>query len=324
MKKRVISLLLIITLIFSAAMLAACGGTNPDGNNKTINSKFIDVFIFMGQSNMAGRGEAAESIPCGEGHGFEFRAVSDPSKLYPVAEPFGAYENNANLSDITGGDPKKTGGLTSAFCEAYYESAGVPILAISCSIGHSTSAQWANDTEYAYLAEAKSRLQNALYYMDSQDEYTVRHINMVWLLGETEASSYSTAVAEAYKTNLQKIISEMKDIGVQKCFLLTIGSYISNTSTQTKYKNMAQTQIDFCQSSGDAVLVSKKLMKTPEPLMHLNNHFHQGGYNVAGYDAGTNAANYLKTNEAPVCTDYVSGEEKTLAEKYGINLTYKT
>ena len=58
----------------------------------------MDVAIFMGQSNMAGRGEAIDSVVAEQGHGYEFRAVADPSKLYDVVEPFGATENNEALS----------------------------------------------------------------------------------------------------------------------------------------------------------------------------------------------------------------------------------
>ena len=55
---------------------------------KTINQ--ADLFIFMGQSNMAGRGDLPETISCIPEAGFEFRAISDPSRLYPVEEPFGS------------------------------------------------------------------------------------------------------------------------------------------------------------------------------------------------------------------------------------------
>ena len=48
---------------------------------------------------MAGRGIACTQFPEGapdliSGAGAEFRAISDPTRLYPIAEPFGALENN--------------------------------------------------------------------------------------------------------------------------------------------------------------------------------------------------------------------------------------
>ena len=50
-----------------------------------------DLFLFMGQSNMAGRGVTCSRFPqsapaCLPGAGWEFRAVSDPNRLYPAAE----------------------------------------------------------------------------------------------------------------------------------------------------------------------------------------------------------------------------------------------
>ena len=52
-----------------------------------------DLIMFMGQSNMAGRGEAAKAPVCLEEAGAEYRAVTAPDCLCPVREPFGADEN---------------------------------------------------------------------------------------------------------------------------------------------------------------------------------------------------------------------------------------
>ena len=56
--------------------------------------KQIDLFMFMGQSNMAGRGISSQEWPetppvLMPGAGYEFRAISDPTRLYPIVEPFG-------------------------------------------------------------------------------------------------------------------------------------------------------------------------------------------------------------------------------------------
>lgn len=320
MKKKFIAIILMILSLSAAVTFFACDTTtsNEDVTNP------IDLFVFMGQSNMGGRGEAAETVPCGSGHGYEFRAVTDPTKLYPVAEPFGEKENNSGINDnqSSGLAPKKTGGLTSAFCEAYFESTGVPVLAVSASQGGTASDRWIPYESDSLVTEAQNRLFAALSYMDTQSEFTVRHINMVWLQGESDAGKNISE--EKYAENLTSIINVMKAAGVEKCFVITIGSYINNPANQVKYRAMAENQIRYCENNNDAVLASKKLMDMPEPLMHLNNHFHQGAYNVTGYDAGKNAASYLTTGVAPVCTNYVLGEEITLARKYGVSLTYHT
>ena len=48
-----------------------------------------DLILFAGQSNMAGRGEAEAAQPCPPSVGMEYRAVTAPDRLVPIAEPVG-------------------------------------------------------------------------------------------------------------------------------------------------------------------------------------------------------------------------------------------
>ena len=54
----------------------------------------IHLIMFMGQSNMAGRGTAEQAPAVQDGTGYEYRAVTAPDRLFPLAEPFGKDENN--------------------------------------------------------------------------------------------------------------------------------------------------------------------------------------------------------------------------------------
>ncbi len=54
----------------------------------------VDLIMFMGQSNMAGRGRAQEAPAVRPGTGYEFRAVTSPDRLYPLTEPFGKDEDD--------------------------------------------------------------------------------------------------------------------------------------------------------------------------------------------------------------------------------------
>ena len=79
------------------------------------NSKTVDLFLFMGQSNMAGRGIVSEkwaqpAPQIMEGAGYEYRAISAPDKLYPLTEPFGRQEN---AEDGINDGNMKTGSLLS-------------------------------------------------------------------------------------------------------------------------------------------------------------------------------------------------------------------
>ena len=97
------------------------------------NSKTVDLFLFMGQSNMAGRGIVSEkwaqpAPQIMEGAGYEYRAISAPDKLYPLTEPFGRQEN---AEDGINDGNMKTGSLVTAFVNACYQKTGVPIVGVS-------------------------------------------------------------------------------------------------------------------------------------------------------------------------------------------------
>lgn len=88
----------------------------------------VDLVLFAGQSNMAGRGCAAEAAPCPEEAGWEYRAVSAPDALYPIGEPFGRHENVPGALDD---GEKKTGSMVSAFAAAYYRLSGRRLVCVS-------------------------------------------------------------------------------------------------------------------------------------------------------------------------------------------------
>ena len=117
----------------------------------------VDLFLFAGQSNMAGRG-----IPCRRypetapavlpGVGWEYRSVSAPGQLFPITEPFGINENSADgISENL-----KTGSMVSAFVNAYYAETHVPVVGVSASKGGSVIAEWQPGTPY--LTDALNRL----------------------------------------------------------------------------------------------------------------------------------------------------------------------
>ena len=297
----------LIALLATFCLVACVGGNSGSASSgEETDENYVDVFMFMGQSNMGGRGTASESIVCGAGHGFEFKAVTDPTALYPLEEPFGALENNEGISDMSGRDPKKTGGLVSAFCEAYYQETGIPVVGVSASQGGTNSTEWQPGN--GLLEEAQRRLQLCLDYMCSQDEYVVRHIEMVWLQGESDAGAQ--VPYETYSANMQNVVNGMKAIGVEHCFLIQIGDYMESVREDyfERYRVFQTLQAEMCENLEDFTLVSIKLSGMPESMMHLNNHFRQPAYNIVGNDAGKNTAYYMQTGNAPVCAPYVNGE----------------
>ena len=105
----------------------------------------IDLVLFIGQSNMAGRGIVSTQWPQEapkliEGAAWEYRAITTPDRLMPLEEPFGVDENKADgINDVFADQKKaKTGSLVTAFCNAYYEETGRVIVGVSASKGGST------------------------------------------------------------------------------------------------------------------------------------------------------------------------------------------
>ena len=124
-----------------------------------------DLFLFIGQSNIAGRGVSSPRWPEGApeltpGAGFEYRSVSAPEQLFPIQEPFGAAENDPNGIFEPG---MKTGSLVTAFVNAYYAQTHTPIIGVSASKGGSAISAWQGQNDY--LSDAFARLQRAQCYM---------------------------------------------------------------------------------------------------------------------------------------------------------------
>lgn len=243
----------------------------------------VDLVIFMGQSNMAGRGDVSKAPLVPKGYGYEFRAVSDPSKLYDISEPFGISENN--ILGIY--EPNmKTGSLVSAFIIAYYESIQIPIVGISASKGGSSINQW--KTKGNYLNDAIIRIKHAEKYL-TNNEYKIRKKFMVWCQGETDGDNNMSYVE--YKQKLKIMMETMFDNGIEKSFMICIGN---NRDDEMKYSNIIKAQIDLCKENKKVILASTKFAEMAKRgLMKDSFHYKQSAYNEVGTDAGKNVALHI-------------------------------
>lgn len=261
------------------------GNINAQAENKT-----VDLVIFMGQSNMAGRGVAAQAPTVQAGHGYEFRAVSDPTKLYPITEPFGVNENRGVISETT-----KTGSLVSAFAESYYSYTGVPIVGVSASRGGQKIEFWATNGDA--LNETIARYNAAKTYLTANG-YTVRHQYMVWLQGETDGAQGTAAAT--YKSKLITLFGEMKKQGVEKAMVIRIGD---RQASETQHDAIIQAQTELCREHDDFVMISGKLAGVAAADMKDSAHYTQATYNEVGADAGKNMAYYVGTGMEPYFFD---------------------
>ena len=277
-----------------------------DGISTLFNDKVVDLVMFMGQSNMAGRGVASESIVCQKGHGYEFRAISDPTKLYDIVEPFGKNENNTG-SGVN--ENSKTGSLVSAFCEKYYEITNIPIVAVSCSKGGTSMEFWSADGKAT--ADAINRYNIAKSWLVSNN-YTIRHSYMVWLQGESDGGLGVTT--EEYMVQFKALIEKMVENGIEKCFVIRVGNALTNPTRHTK---IIKAQTLLCKTYENAIMINTTMDKMGEDgLMKDEYHLTQAGYNIVGTDAAINMAFYVNNQKEPYMIDR---ENNTIYFPYNIN-----
>lgn len=252
----------------------------------------VDLIMFMGQSNMAGRGTASEAPAVPPGTAFEFRAISGPTKLYPLTEPFGVYENNeaSGVSETT-----KTGSMVSSFALEYTKLTNRVIVGVSCSKGGTSINQW--QPNGAFLNDAISRYTTARNWLTSNG-YTIKNQFMVWCQGETDGDRGMSK--EEYTSKLKQMIDAMVTAGLDRCYIVRIGNHRDDAAI---YGEIMSAQTELCKTYPSAVLVSTKFAGMASAgLMKDEFHYTQTGYNLTGADAGINTA------------VHVSGKGKTSLE----------
>ncbi len=238
---------------------------------------------------MAGRGESCERFPDPapsliEGAGYEYRAVTKPDSLTPIQEPFGQNENRAG--GIDDGD-KKTGSMVTAFVNAYYQCTGVPIVGISASKGGSSILQWQPDQEY--FADVKERLSSCQQYL-KKEGVSIQHTCLLWCQGETDGDK--RVAGEAYQHYFMQFWREIKQLGVERCFLILIGNY--NGSEKISYQEIQDAQRKLAENEPDIMLVDKSFPAMKKRgLMKDAFHYYQKAYNEVGTSAGRTTAHIL-------------------------------
>ena len=265
------------------------------------NREKIDLFLFIGQSNMAGRGNSSEAVKVSKGHAYEYRAISKPGRLFRLSEPFGSTENNA-ASGVS--EAIKTGSLVSAFCESYYNETEVPIVAVSCSKGGTAISFW--DTDGAPYQDAVERMKSAINFMESQSGMKIRHTYVVWLQGESDGDIATPA--NDYVAALTRIFDGFEqEFGAEHFFIIPIGAYNGNDDARNaNYTAIRNAQIDFCNKRNNATVVSIVLHDLLDAgFMKDEFHFTQAGYNIVGSDAGKNTAYFVNTGTEAKCQNYV-------------------
>ncbi|MCR4655833.1 MAG: sialate O-acetylesterase [Lachnospiraceae bacterium] len=270
-----------------------------DKVKKTEDGKIIvDLVIFMGQSNMSGTGgnpKYAPTVP--EGHGYEFRAVSDPTRLYPITEPFGINENNINgIMDYA---VAKKGSLVSAFANKYYEETGVPIVGVSASQGGTDTHFWMKESTVSDLVE---RVRRAQVWLESNNYY-IRKQYALWLQGESD--SFQNITIDGYKQNMDNIIRPLFFEKIQKVFIITTGRSITSKDF---YDTVIDAQIELCKDSGYYALATTVLSAVSTEYMVDEVHYNQSVLNLLGEQSAESAAFYTNNTREMCLYDYENHE----------------
>ena len=258
----------------------------------------VDLIFFMGQSNMSGAGGDASLAPeVSEDAGQEFRAVSDPTRLYPITEPFGINENDpTGLNEFPGA---KKGSMVSAFVNEYYKDCGRKVIAVSVSMGATDMAKWETD---GVRADIKRRYDNATSYLKNCG-YNIGHIYVVWLHGESDAIEGTDP--EAYKTALDNIMRPMFIDGLQKVFIITPGRTIDYKDI---FKEIRDVQKQISEESAYYAIATTVLSRVSPEYMRDQYHYNQHVLNMVGIEAAKAVAYYTKNNEEKIVYDYENGK----------------
>ncbi len=256
--------------------------------------RVVDLILFMGQSNMAGAGgnaAYAPKVPVDEG--YEFRAVSDPTRLYQITEPFGINENNLNaIKDLPGA---KKGSLVSAFANRYFERTNVPVVGVSASAGATDTAFWMSaPVQYDYT----ERLQRAVVWLEN-DNYAIRHKYVVWLQGESDA--VDDLSAEKYEENMDNIIRPLFMNGVEKVFFITPGRTITK---KDYFADIIASQIKMSRESGYYALGTTILSGISTEYMVDEWHYNQTVLNLVGEQCADSVAYYTQNGKEACLFDY--------------------
>lgn len=255
-----------------------------------MDNAMVDLFLFSGQSNMAGRGIICERWPqpapaVVPGAGWEYRAISAPDKLFAMEEPFGVHENKEDGIDD---GRMKTGSMVTAFTNACYEITGVPVVGVSASKGGSSILQWQPQT--AMLIDAIQRLEDADRFL-AANNMRVRCRLMLWCQGETDGDHGMSE--KEYKYRFICMWKELKKAGIEKCFMVRIGKY--NGTEGITYEQIRQAQEDLVRDNADVIMVSRSFSEMKERgLMKDSFHYYQMAYNEVGQEAGKNAGEYIR------------------------------
>lgn len=269
-----------------------------EDNKDSENSKDVDLIFFMGQSNMSGAaGDASLAPYVSETAGMEFRAVSDPTTLYPITEPFGINENRAGgLYEYPGA---KKGSLVSAFVNEYHKETGRKVIAVSISMGATDMNVWMSP---GVTSDIKQRVDTTVSYLRNNG-YNIGHMYALWLHGESDAIKGTDP--EIYRTDLDNVMRPLFIAGVRKVFIIVPGRTIDYKDI---FLDIVNIQKQICIESDYYAIATTVLSKVSAEYMRDQYHYNQHVLNLVGIEAAKAVAYYTEHNVEKIVFDYREGK----------------
>ena len=243
--------------------------------------KKVSLLIFAGQSNMAGRGQFELAPKVETNRAFEFRVISDPTRLYPVEEPFGVNENNPN--GIYEPDMKK-GSMVSSFLNSFAPESDSDVVALSASKGGSIIVEW--QPESAYYEDLLKRINKTKIWLQ-ENNYCIENTLFLWLQGETDGDLGTTK--EEYRELTSNFFACLLKKAVDEIFVLEIGNHRDDPN---KYVPIRQAQQEL--GNIEHVTFVPTSLKKMAILKHMIDQFHydQIAYNQLGNETAQFISNY--------------------------------
>lgn len=277
--------------------------SEPEENQESdakeeVDEHLVDLIFFMGQSNMSGCGGDASLAPkVAEDKGYEYRSVSDPTRLYPITEPFGINENRiGGLMEYPEG---KKGSIVSAFINEYYELTKRKVVAVSISKGETSISDF---LEPAVMDDVKQRYTYSKSYL-SNNGYNIGHIYVVWLQGESDALEGTDP--EVYKTKLDDFFRPMFIEGLEKVFFITPGRTYDYKNI---YRPIINVQKQISRESGYYAMATTVLGGVSTEYMTDMYHYNQHVLNLVGIEAAKSIAYYTENGRKKIVYDYFEKE----------------
>lgn len=181
----------------------------------------LDLFLFIGQSNMAGRGYITDNY---KGYIKNAYLLTPTGGMEPARNPLNKYSTIRKRLDLQGVGPAYS------FAKAITERTGHPLGLVVNARGGSSINSWMKGAKDNYYDEALTRIRQAMKYG------TLKAI--IWHQGESDSKN-----PEAYLLKLQELVANLrKDLNNEKLPFLVgeLAEWRAN-GTSEKFNEMLRT-----------------------------------------------------------------------------------